>query len=248
MAWTHEHSTPWIDSGNLEQGLYVSVKPPWIVRNEGGFPVSIQVRNIDSQQDIFVSEIRILGNNPIQIEPRKMLHTQGDLLQQVQTAKSVFENGGTIKKQKEFVDLLSKLGHEVCTFRWMAPSRTEIVQVEIDVLEGEKPRTIRKSVFVNNRPPLPNGGLVDAAIVVDEGCEQTVISPRNTNTKYWFVGDQHIHTSFSVDAVILDGTEQEPYEYSEYAESIGLHWAIFTDHSNITYSEVWGDRDWYVES
>ena len=51
-----------------------------------------------------------------------------------------------------------------------------------------------------------------------------------------------------MDAVILDGTEQEPYEYSAYGEAIGLDWAIFTDHSNVTYSEFWGNRDWYVSS
>jgi hypothetical protein len=248
VALAHEHSSPWIDSKNLEHGLYVSLSPPWIVRKEGDFPISIQIRNISSEHDVFVTKIRVLGDHPDQIEPRKMLHAQGDLLQRVHSAKGKFENGGAVKEQKAFVELLSKLGHEVCSVRWMVPSETDTIHVEIDVVEGGKPRTIRKSIPVNKQPPLPKGGPADAAIVVDEWCEQAVVSPRSTNTMYWFAGDQHIHTSFSVDAVILDGTEQEPYEYSEYAESIGLDWAIFTDHSNITYSEIWGDRDWYVES
>jgi hypothetical protein len=248
LSLAHEHSTPWIDSGNLEQGLYISVSPPWAVRNNGDFPVSIQIRNIDSTHDVYVEAIRLLGKTTQQIEPRKMLHSQGDLLQQVQTAKMLFENGGNDKNQKEFVGLLAKLGHVTCVARWMVPSKADTVTIEIDILENGKPRTIQKSVRVNKQPPLPRGGIADVAIAVDKTCIQTIVSPRNTSTRYWFAGDQHIHTSFSVDAVILDGTEQEPYEYSQYAESIGLDWAIFTDHSNITYSEIWGDRDWYVES
>ncbi len=247
-AWAHEHSTPWIDSDNLEQGLYVSVSPPWTVRKDEDFPISIQIRNINSEHDILVSEIRLLGDTPQRVTPKKALHAQGDLLQEVQNAKSFFENDGSVKEQKNFIDLVAKLGREVCTTAWIVPSDCEIIEVEIDVLENKNMRTVRKSVLVNKQPPLPRGGNADVAFVVDETCTQTIVSPRNTSTQYWFAGDQHIHTSFSVDAVILDGTEQEPYEYSQYAEAIGLDWAIFTDHSNITYSEVWGDRDWYVES
>ncbi len=247
-SWAHEHSTPWIDSQNLENGLYVSVSPPWVVRKEGDFPVSIQIRNVDSKHDVVVEEIRLLGEHVQNVAPRMMLHTQGDLLQQVQVAKSLFENGGGLKEQEEFVNLLSKLNREVCNIRLMVSEETDSLQIEIDVLEDGKPRTIRKTISVNKQPPLPRGGAADVAIVVSEKCKQTVVPPRSASTLWWFAGDQHIHTSFSVDAVILDGTEQEPYEYSEYAESIGLDWAIFTDHSNITYSELWGDRDWYVES
>jgi len=247
FSWAHDHSTPWIESKNLEQGLYVSVSPPWIVRNEDDFPVSIQIRNIDGKDDVFIEEIRLLGDKTQQINPRKLLHAQGILLQQVQNAKSLFENGGALKEQKKFIELLSKLNREVCSTHLIVSSGTEVINIEIDIIEGGKQRTIRKNVSVNKQPPLPKGGSADVAIVNEESCEYTIIPPRDANNMWWFAGDQHIHTSFSVDAVILDGTEQEPYEYSEYAESIGLDWAIFTDHSNITYEEVWGDRIWYTE-
>jgi|GEM_PF-4626369 hypothetical protein len=248
FSWAHEHSTPWIDGDNLENGLYISVSPPWIVRKEGDFPVSVQIRNIDSEHDVLVEEIRLLGERVLRVEPRKMLHAQGDLLQRVRGAKSLFENGGAAKEQKEFIDLLSELNREVCTVRWMVAGETDSLRIEIDVLESGKPRTIRKTVSINKQPALPRGGAADVAVSIDGVCNQTIVPTRSTTTQYWFAGDQHIHTSFSADAVILDGTEQEPYEYSEYAESIGLDWAIFTDHSNVTYSEVWGDRDWYVSS
>ena len=248
FSWAHEHSTPWIESENIEQGLYISVSPPWVVRKEGDYPISIQIRNISAKHDVLVSEIRLITDEPKRVAPRKTLRAQGDLLQQVQIAKTNFENGGSVSDQKKFIDLVAKLGREVCSARWMVPSEIDMLHIEIDVLENEIPRTIRKNVKVNKQQPLPRGGFADVAVVVDGNCEQTIVAPRNTNTMWWFAGDQHIHTSFSVDAVILDGTEEEPYEYSEYAESIGLDWAIFTDHSNITYSEVWGDRDWYVES
>jgi hypothetical protein len=218
------------------------------VRKEGDYPISIQIRNISAKHDVLVSEIRLITDEPKRVAPRKTLRAQGDLLQQVQIAKTNFENGGSVSDQKKFIDLVAKLGREVCSARWMVPSEIDMLHIEIDVLENEIPRTIRKNVKVNKQQPLPRGGFADVAVVVDGNCEQTIVAPRNTNTMWWFAGDQHIHTSFSVDAVILDGTEEEPYEYSEYAESIGLDWAIFTDHSNITYSEVWGDRDWYVES
>ena len=193
-SWAHEHSTPWIDSQNLENGLYVSVSPPWVVRKEGDFPVSIQIRNIDSKYDVVVEEIRLLGELSQEVAPRMMLRSQGDLLQRVQKAKSLFENGGAAEEQKEFVDLLSKLNREVCTTRWMVAGETDSLRIEIDVLESGKPRTIRKTVMVNKQPTLPRGGSADVAVVVGRNCEQTVVIPRSTNTLWWFAGDQHIHT------------------------------------------------------
>ena len=244
----HEHTTPWINSDSLENGLYVSVSPPWVVRKDGDFPISIQIRNIDAAHDVVVKEIRLLGEIPLQVSPYKILHAQGDLLQQVQAAKLVFGDDGSVSDQKQFIDLLAKLGREVCETHWFVSGDTKHIRVEIDIIEGGKTRTLLKKIDVNKQPPLPQGGSADIAILIDDLCEQKVVHARSIHTPSWFAGDQHIHTSFSVDAVILDGTEQEPYEYSQYAESIGLDWAIFTDHSNITYSEIWGNRDWFVSS
>ena len=50
----------------------------------------------------------------------------------------------------------------------------------------------------------------------------------------WFAGDQHLHTTYSLDALVLDGTTETVTDYAAAAELIGLDWIIVTDHSEIS--------------
>jgi hypothetical protein len=86
--------------------------------------------------------------------------------------------------------------------------------VEVDVAEGGRIRTIRRDVAIPVEPLLPDG----------DGS--------------WFAGDQHLHTAYSIDAFFLNGTLDNVAQYAATAQTIGLDWAIITDHTNLNFL-VW---------
>jgi hypothetical protein len=60
----------------------------------------------------------------------------------------------------------------------------------------------------------------------------------------WYAGDQHLHTTYSLDAVILNGTQEDVTDYAATAELMGFDWIIITDHSNVHIT--WGGTDYYT--
>lgn len=68
-------------------------------------------------------------------------------------------------------------------------------------------------------------------------------SPRSDDVS-WFAGDQHVHTTYSLDAVVLDGTQEDVTDYAATAELIGMDWMIVTDHSNV--HATWSGTEYYT--
>jgi hypothetical protein len=58
----------------------------------------------------------------------------------------------------------------------------------------------------------------------------------------WLAGDQHLHTTWSLDAHALDGTEEGPAGYADAARAVGLDWIMITDHSNV---HAWWGGEWF---
>jgi len=53
-----------------------------------------------------------------------------------------------------------------------------------------------------------------------------------------FAGDQHVHTTYSIDAALLDGTTENVADYAAAADAGGLDWIITTDHSNVEFAAL----------
>jgi hypothetical protein len=91
---------------------------------------------------------------------------------------------------------------------------------------------------------LPNGSAMAKQWVLDTTTghwrENGVAASRRGGM--WLAGDQHLHTTWSLDAHVLDGTEEGPADYADTARAIGLDWIMITDHSNI---HAWWGGEWF---
>jgi hypothetical protein len=256
-GFAHDLAPDWIKKENLDNGVYVSVDSPWVIRKSGVFPLSVKVLNVCSKSETVLREIRVIGcdgKSSVYVY-NKMLKSFTPKYEQALDAKKAMiiadkERDRTRMQEAHdsFGEAIGVIRSQAVIAKWTMSTDCIPIAIEVVLVEDGVNKNIRKQVDTTCTSPLPRGGAPDMVVRFDENCKPIVSEPRSLSTVWWFAGDQHIHTSFSVDAVILDGTEEEPYEYSQGAEAIGLDWAIFTDHSNITYSEVWGDRDWYVSS
>ncbi len=142
--------------------------------------------------------------------------------------------------------------------------------VEIHLSEEGVRKTLHRDVLIRIRPPLPRGtggGIlcrydartgfmereaapriaparsdgVSSEGAPSEGASSDSSLPEST---FWFAGDQHVHTTYSLDAVVLDGTEEDVTDYATVAESMGLDWMMVTDHSNV--HADWNGTEYYT--
>ena len=259
IATAHDLAPEWIKKENLENGMFVSVDSPWVIRKSGVFPLSVKVLNVCNTQEVVLHEIRVIGcDGRLSVKKTydKQLisfESEYEIALSSQRAMAVADSQKDRVAMQEahdaFGNAIGIIRKHAVIEKWTMSTDCIPTAIEVELIEDGTSRVIRKQIDTRFESPLPRGGAPDVVVHFDEHCEPVLSEPRaSAPAMWWFAGDQHIHTSFSVDAVILDGTEEEPYEYSQGAQAIGLDWAIFTDHSNVTYSEVFGDRDWYVSS
>ncbi|MCP4759452.1 MAG: CehA/McbA family metallohydrolase [Planctomycetes bacterium] len=92
-------------------------------------------------------------------------------------------------------------------------------------------------------PLLPNGTAAATRLHFDAEHDVWVnFPPRSGTGEVWSAGDQHLHTTWSLDAYALEGTEEGPAGYADTARSYGLDWIMITDHSNI---HAWYFGTWF---
>ncbi len=126
------------------------------------------------------------------------------------------------------------------------------VIVEIHITDGDIRRTLRREVSIPIRPALPRGAEGAGAYRYDvrtghlemESEPAGGAGPSRTGDALWFAGDQHVHTTYSLDAFVLDGTTEDVTDYAAAAELVGMDWMIVTDHSNVHVN--WSGTDYYT--
>ncbi|MDP6601424.1 MAG: CehA/McbA family metallohydrolase [Phycisphaerales bacterium] len=248
----HEHAPPWLNGESLDKGLSIVIHAPSVLRTDRPFPLSVQVRNIDAPNDVLVQSFRLDGNSK-QTPATKLLPAPSGLLEKTRllqeslhTTASRHDRPGTLRLAKSYTDALRSLTQHAATAAWIVDPKDypEIIRLKIEVQLAD--RTIERTITVPRNPPLPTGGPPQLTVEVDrDGGIQPIPSPRGATTLWWLAGDQHVHTTLSIDAAVLDGTEEGPYEYAATAQAMGLSWIVFTDHSNIHGS--WFGTDYYTE-
>ena len=98
-------------------------------------------------------------------------------------------------------------------------------------------------VRLTQSPPLPRGLAPAQRFALDAGGSwQPAGDAVPARGETWLAGDQHLHTTWSLDAHVLDGTEEGPAGYADAARAIGLDWIMLTDHSNV---HAWWGGTWY---
>ncbi len=228
----HQHTAPWLDESSLDRGLYVEVRHPRVIRNPRSFDVSVLVSNLKGSGAVTVREVRysLPGAFDKVVHPRRhTLSTKRSSYRRYKETLEGMEHAGN-RKDRAAVERLRNESRslllDITSGAFRDRNRVDAsftpvggamnLRVEVDVVEGGGLRTIRRDVAIPIQPLLPNG-----------------------SDDFWFAGDQHLHTAYSIDAYFLQGTREGVTEYADTARAVGLDWIIITDHSNVNF------RIWY---
>ena len=57
-ALAHRDAAAWLDEGAIDEGVYVSIAHPRIIRDPAPFEVSIVLANLEAEGDVVINEVR----------------------------------------------------------------------------------------------------------------------------------------------------------------------------------------------
>jgi hypothetical protein len=228
-AYGHQRTAPWLDESSLDQGLYVDVRHPRVIRNPRSFEVSVLVNNLLGNERVAVRAVRYSLPGRVDEVARARSHALPSKrtayrryktnLRQMERAEQRKDVAGVERLRKESHSLLLEMTKDTFRDRQLVdpasiPGVGSVMKltVEVDVARRRGVRTISRTVDIPVEPLLPSG-------------------PDGS----WFAGDQHLHTNYSIDAFFLEGTSEGVTEYASTAQALGLDWIIITDHTNVNF-------------
>jgi hypothetical protein len=265
----HEHTAPWVDESTHEQGVYVHVDAPHVLRTMQPFALRVQVQNIAGDADLTVNAIRI---RPMYTDAARtyavnqVLPTLRDHYLAYEAAHHEMHAAADAAPRDAIMKLMDQARTQLQAIRSepavritqaVDPADLPVIlrayhaQVMIDLqfTNGAK-HTLVREVVVPFEAPLPRGATPPTAHLefdavtrswrIGESSGRGSIGAGRT----WFSGDQHLHTAYSLDAFVLSGTTDTVATYADTARGIGLDWAVITDHSNV--NVTWGGTDYYT--
>ncbi len=262
----HQHTAVPVDQCQLENGLYIKVNAPHVIRQKDEFDVQVSIMNLNGEGDIFVHAIRYTIQNekesaihPVQQNLPSCSTEYGQYLAVDQQLRESLENhdrASATKLSSEYQTLVRHLSQSRLVDRFHLAGLDQYkvgdsitIEFEIDITQAEKQFTLHRDISVPVRSPLPDGQTEKARYRFDIATgtiehDQSTSSPRINRTDLWFAGDQHLHTAYSLDAFVLNGTTETVTGYAQTAELIGLDWIIITDHSNVHVN--WFGTEYYT--
>ena len=229
-VYGHQHTAPWLLESELDNGLFVEVRHPRVIRSPRPFDVSVVVNNLLAEGEVVVTGVRYDLPGAFDTVRHRRRHVLAEKRADYQRYKRIQRElrGATQRRDRRAVrrlraesrSRLARIASGVFRDRQTVEasyipevgSRLEI-SVEVDVVERGVPRTLRRRIEILVHPPLPAGS---------DGS--------------WFSGDQHLHTAFSIDA-FFDGTTELIADYAATAQTVGLDWIVVTDHNNVTIAD-----------
>ena len=228
-VYGHQHTAPWLLESELDNGLFVEVRHPRVIRSPRPFDVSVVVNNLLAEGEVVVTGVRYDLPGAFDTVRHRRRHVLAEKRADYRRYKRIQRElrGATERRDRRAVrrlraesrSHLARIASGVFRDRQTVEasyipevgSRVEI-SVEVDVVERGVPRTLRRRIEILVHPPLPAGS---------DGS--------------WFSGDQHLHTAFSIDAFFLDGTTELLADYAATAQTVGLDWIVVTDHTNVRF-------------
>jgi hypothetical protein len=264
----HDERPPWLDETALENGLYVAVQHPRVIRRLGPVGIQVTLRNMAGVHDVTIEAIRYA----ITADGVAETHAVGRTLATRRPAFQLYRK--TLAEMRERFRqgdadavrklapqcrrLLRELAGGALDDRYLVdaervPAETGSslhLVVEIALSEVGQTRVIRRAVDIPVEPGLPRGTesatpwRYDVRHHALQAGEMPAMSGGARDGGVWYAGDQHMHTTYSLDAVILYGTEEDVTDYATTAELMGLDWIIVSDHSNVHFT--WNGTDYYT--
>ena len=264
----HGHQPPWLDENTLEDGIYAVVQAPRVVRHVSDTELTTVIRNMTGQNDVTVEGITyIFPEHSLKQESclAFLLPTQKARLTKYRTQAADLselankqDRQGVAELTRQSHTLLEQMAGQV--FVEKKKIDTELlppkaganfqVIIEIHLAENGLRWTIRRDVIIPMCPPLPRGREKGGCWRYDVRAGRLQSDPSTerggprSDDVLWLAGDQHVHTTYSLDALVLDGTEENVTDYAATAELMGLDWMIVTDHSNV--HATWSGTEYYT--
>ncbi|UCC30137.1 MAG: CehA/McbA family metallohydrolase [Phycisphaerales bacterium] len=267
-ALAHEYHPEWVEPDALDQGVYVDVQHPRVIRERGPVEIKVTVRNVATSSDLTIDSVRYTDVR----DGRTTLHrvqgklpTTADTYQRYHAARSdmrvaygLADVDGVERLARRLSALLGELSGSVFVDRYHIgadeiPARTGDalrIVIEVNLIQNGTHRTLQRLAEIAFQPPLPHGReparvwSFDVATGLLQPSPTPGASARRPEAPMWYAGDQHLHTTYSIDAFIVYRTEENVADYATAAELSGLDWIIITDHSNVHFS--WRGTEYYA--
>ena len=247
MAMAHDHEPAWAEA---KPGIFLDLSGPVAVRGDAAPWVVVHILNV-SDQDADLLRVELLEDGEIVVadEHHAVLAGVGPAILTWKQAEQALE--GMTLERSIMLDLMfqqaraSEIVAVGLVSRRLDPPAVEcgdyVVRV-VTAVDGEQ--SVREQqVQLKRSPSLPTGLATAEQFILDsDGAWHRSgegVPPRG---EVWLAGDQHLHTTWSLDAHVLDGTEEGPAAYADAARAIGLDWIMITDHSNI---HAWWFSEWF---
>ena len=250
MVLAHTHEPSWISA---EAGIHVWTTGPTAVRADGEAWLTVHLINLEEstcqlQRLTLLRNEQIMDQHPIPAT----LPSAAEAVAAYRASeaalcnKSILDQGSmqTLLQRQAWALEMASEATVCCTLKPGADLSgkwdVEIVTIDPNGIEVTQclPVTFSRS------PSLPDGTAEAEQWVMDRlsGEWGRIASPLPSRNPTWFAGDQHLHTTWSLDAHVLDGTEEGPADYANAARARGLDWIMITDHSNI---HAWWFGEWF---
>jgi hypothetical protein len=267
-ARAHDERPPWLDETAFDRGLYIAVQYPRVIRCPGPVDIKVTLRNMAGVQGVTVENIAYAraADGVVETHPiGRRLATQRPAFELYKTTRAEMharaqraDTNGVQQLARRSRDLLQQLAGAALYDRCRVPVENVLAEagscfhmlVEIGLIEAGRPRLIRRTIEIPIAPPLPSGAEPGRPWRYD--LRSRWLPPREgasasrgaLDSGVWYAGDQHLHTTYSLDALVLNGTEEDVTDYAATAELMGLNWIIVTDHSNV--HVTWNGTDYYT--
>jgi len=259
----HNQEPAWLNPEALDDGLYIAVRHPAMLRSLHPFDIHLLITNVNGDSDVTVRAVRYLGATGVDAQTRRFdyrLDTKRQWFQEYHsvherlealTGPAASELGAPLRTRR--AELLVQMSAGTLSDRYTvdpALSRSDSVRVavEIDLDQDAGSRTIRKVVDIPIYASLPDGSGTKETLRYDaETGAMTrtadLAAPAGSGD-LWYAGDQHLHTQYSVDAYFTNGNRSNVADYAAVAQSTGLDWIVVTDHGNIDFGLL--GNNWYT--
>ena len=247
VSWGHDHRPAWAD---VTPGIFVQISGAAAVRGDASPWIVVKVLNTTSD-DATLVRVELLEDGVVVASEvsSTLLHGVGDAVVTWQRAERKL---ATLHEQRS---AMSKLmvqqatamqtigaGLRSCRLDPLTESCSDYV-VRVTTEQQGTLHHEDMSVQLTCSPALPRGiAPAQRFARVSDGSWQLITDEQIGSDEVWLAGDQHLHTTWSLDAHVLDGTEEGPAGYADAARAVGLDWIMITDHSNI---HAWWGGDWF---
>ena len=255
----HESTSPRLRPESLDQGIHVEVRHPRVIRNRSPLTISVVVENMLGDDEVTVKQVRYRmgpkASGSIRTPDHRLPTKRNAYLKYLSVEadlESASRAGDRVPIESLIPDrtrLLALMHRDsfIDSFT-IKPDAFPVVgepltvYVDVDLVQDGGVRTVKRTINIPVQAPLPTGSPSLSRMRYDasSGALEVLPDRRPSGTDesgvgQWFAGDQHLHTTYSMDAAILDGTSENVWDYASVAEAGGLDWIIATDHSNIDF-------------